>query len=148
MLDYTQSALDSYTSWIFIDSTGTNMYGSNGNTIVRFSMTTAWDISSASWEELFTTTARSGAQIQGMFFDPTNTKMFVLELLFEWDTFIDQYDLSQANALSSATFTATYTVDTTVTQGSEDIYIATENGHRMIILGASRVHRFQFSKQP
>ncbi len=148
VLDYTQSALDSYTSWIFIDSTGTNMYGSNGNTIVRFSMTTAWDISTASWEELFTTTARSGAQIQGMFLDPTSTKMFVLELLFEWDTFIDQYDLSQANTLSSATFTATYTVDTTVTQGSEDIYIDTENGHQMIILGASRVHRFQFSKQP
>lgn len=148
VLDYTQSALDSYTTWIFIDSTGTNMYGSNGNTIVRFPITTAWDISTASWEELFTTTARSGAQIKGMFMDPTSTKMFVLELLFEWDTFIDQYDLTQANTLSSATYTATYTVDTSVTQGSDDIYIDTDNGHEMIILGAGRVHRFQFSSDP
>lgn len=148
VLDYTQSALDSYTTWIFIDSTGTNMYGSNGNTIVRFPMTTPWDISTASWEELFSTTARSNSIIRGMFFDPTATKMFVLEMVDEVDTFIDQYELTQANTLSTATYTATYTVDTTVTQQSEDIYIDTANGHEMIILGAGRVHRFQFSADP
>jgi len=147
-LDYTQSALDSYSSTLFIDSTGTYMYGSNGNTIVRFIMSTPWDISTASWEELFSTTARADTIISGIFMDPTGTKLFVLELLYEWDTFIDQYDLSTPNTLSSATYTATYTVDTSVTQGSEDIYIDTENGHEMIILGASRVHRFQFTSTP
>jgi hypothetical protein len=124
------------------------MYGTNGTTIVRFIMSTPWDISTASWEELFSTTARSGSDIYGLFFDPSGTKMFVLELVAEWDTYIDQYDLSQANTLSTASYTATYTVDTGVTQASEDIYIDTENGHEMIILGASRVHRFQFTKEP
>jgi hypothetical protein len=147
-LDYTQSALDSYSPTLFIDSTGTYMYGTNGTTIVRFIMSTPWDISTASWEELFSTTARSGSDIYGLFFDPSGTKMFVLELVAEWDTYIDQYDLSQANTLSTASYTATYTVDTGVTQASEDIYIDTENGHEMIILGASRVHRFQFTKEP
>ena len=147
-LDYTQSALDSYSPTLFIDSTGTYMYGTNGTTIVRFIMSTPWDISTASWEELFSTTARSGSDIYGLFFDPSGTKMFVLELVAEWDTYIDQYDLSQANTLSTASYTATYTVDTSVTQGSEDIYIDSENGHEMIVLGASRIHRFQFTKEP
>lgn len=145
LFDYTISPLDSYSSNLFIDNEGSSVYMSNQNTIMRFEMTTPWDISTATYQEMFTTTARPDAIIEGISLNADENKLIVIEVLYEFDTFIDQYDLTTANSLSTANYVATYTVDTSVTQLSEDIYIDTVNGHEMIILGASRIHRFRFA---
>jgi len=60
---------------------GTKMYvvGSNSDTIYFYSLSTAWDISTVSYDNTFTSVVSEGTLPQGVFFKPDNSYFYVAQ---------------------------------------------------------------------
>ena len=66
----------------------------------------AWDISTASYLQNFSVSAQSG-QPQGVFFKPDGLKMYIVSA---FDDEVDEYNLSSAWDISTATYTQDFSV--------------------------------------
>jgi sugar lactone lactonase YvrE len=75
---------------IFFKDDGTRMYivGTSGDTVFQYDLSTAWDISTASYSEGFDISSQEGAA-QDIFFKPDGTKMYISgttnNLVYEYD---------------------------------------------------------------
>ena len=77
--NFSVSAQDANPLGLFFKPDGTKMYfvGNSGNDINEYNLSTAWDISSASYLQNFGVGAQD-ATPQGIFFNPDGTKMYVV----------------------------------------------------------------------
>jgi len=87
---------------------GTKMYivGSTGDDVNEYNLSTAWDISTASFVQIFSVAAQESAP-QAIAFRPDGLRMFILG---EVSDSIHQYDLSTPWNISTATFSKSLTV--------------------------------------
>jgi len=101
--NFSVSAQEGLPMDLFFKSDGTKMYvvGGSGGDINEYSLSTAWDISTASYVRNFSVSAQEGSPA-GLFFKSDGTKMYVIGT-FEDKVFA--YDLSTAWNLSTASFT-------------------------------------------
>jgi DNA-binding beta-propeller fold protein YncE len=101
--NFSVSAQDGLPMDLFFKSDGTKMYvvGGSGDDINEYSLSTAWDISTASYVRNFSVSAQEGSPA-GLFFKPDGTKMYVVGAL---EDTVFAYDLSTAWNLSTASFT-------------------------------------------
>jgi DNA-binding beta-propeller fold protein YncE len=92
----------------FFKPDGTKMYiiGSGGDDVNEYDLSTDWDVSTASFLQLFSVAAQETNPF-GLFFKPDGTKMYVVGIV---GNDVNEYDLSTAWDVSSATFLQNFSV--------------------------------------
>jgi len=136
------SAQDTATAEVFFKSDGTKMFvlGFTNNKVFEYDLSTAWDSSSASYNSVSFDFSSQETSARGFCFDPTGTKMYVSG---EDTDAINQYDLSSAWDVSSASFTQSFSVTSQDTNPSGIFF--TPDGTRMIISGNGNDNIYQYS---
>ena len=73
------SAQDTFPTDVFFKGDGTKMYivGTTGDAVYEYSLSTAWNISTASYVQNFSVTAQEPNPL-GLFFKPNGTKMYIV----------------------------------------------------------------------
>lgn len=111
---------------------GTKMYilGSTGDDVNEYDLSTAWDVSSASYLQNFSVSAQDTAPL-GLFFKDDGTKMYIAGSA---TTSVYEYDLSTAWDVSSASFLQSFSVAVQDT-GPTGVFFK-EDGTQMFMIGA------------
>jgi len=95
-------------SGIFFKPDGTKMYvcGSSGDDVNEYNLSTAWDISTASFLQLFSVSAQELTP-SGVFFKPDGTKMYIVG---QSGDDVNEYNLSTAWDISTASYLQNFSV--------------------------------------
>jgi len=106
--NFSVTAQESSPTGIFFKPDGTKMYvvGSSGDDVNEYDLSTAWDISTASYLQNFSVSAQE-ASPQGIFFKPDGTKMYVVGSSGDE---VNEYDLSTAWDISSSSYLQNFSV--------------------------------------
>jgi DNA-binding beta-propeller fold protein YncE len=118
---------------VFLKPDGTKMYivGNDGNDVNEYDLSTAWDVSSASFLQNFSVSAQDTSP-EGIFFKPDGTKMYILG----YDgRDVNEYDLSTAWDVSSASYLQNFSVS-----GQESLpngLFFKPDGTKMYVVGIS-----------
>ena len=118
---------------LFFKPDGTKMYfaGNTGDDVNEYSLSTAWDISTASYVQNFSVAAQDTGP-SGLFFKSDGTKMYVLSLS---GLAVNEYALSAAWDISSASYTHNFNVSA---QESTPYGLSFKNdGTGMFVVGLS-----------
>ena len=93
---------------IFLSSDGLKLYavGFTGDSVNEYDLSTAWDISTASYTQNFSVSSQATIP-QGVFFKPDGTKMYIVD---NGGDDIDEYDLSTAWDISTASYVQSFSV--------------------------------------
>ena len=123
--------------WFSDDGTKMFVAGNGGNDVLRYDLSTAWDVTSASYTSTTgSLTSQSIYQPYGLFFKPDGTKMFVLD----WQAkFVRSFTLSSAFDLSTDTLdlpTVDYLDVTSEETNPQDLHFKPD-GTKLFIIGYS-----------
>ena len=127
---------------IFFKSDGTKMYviGSSGDEVNEYSLSTAWQISSASYVQNFSV-ATEEIGPTGLFFKPDGTKMYVIGASSDS---ANEYNLTTAWDISTASYNQNFSVATQETNPRSIFF--KPDGTKMYVLGANRrVYEYDLS---
>ena len=111
---------------IAFKSDGTKMYisGNTGDDVGQYSLSTAWDVSTASFDSVTFALGTPGTLApQGLFFKPDGTKMYVP---FASIGDVREYDLSTAWDLSTASYNSVFLDMSSQMTGTGGIYIKSD----------------------
>ena len=130
-VSFSVASQDASPSSLFLKPDGTKMYvvGSQGEDILEYSLTTAWDISTASYVRNFVTSTQENTP-NGVFFKPNGTKMYVVG---SGGDDVNEYDLSTAWNISTASFLQLFSVSAQDTLPN-DIFFKPD-GTKMYMVG-------------
>lgn len=94
---------------VFFKPDGLEMYllGNQNNSVYQYNLTTAWDISTASYDQSFSVSSQESSP-QGLSFKSNGTKMFVLG---HGGDDLNEYDLSTAWDISTASYSQNKSVN-------------------------------------
>ena len=136
------SAQATATAEVFFKSDGTKMFvlGFDNNKVFEYDLSTAWDSSSASYNNVSFDFSSQETSARGLCFDPTGTKMYLSGQVTDS---VNQYGLSSAWDVSSASFTQSFSVTSQDTNPSGIFF--TPDGTRMIISGNDNDNIYQYS---
>ncbi len=114
---------------------GTKLYivGSAGDTVYQYTLSTAWDLSTASYSGKFISLSSEDVAPAGMHFKPDGTKFFMLGFN---NTAIYQYTLSTAWDISTATYDTVSFSLTTQTSNPQSYFMHPE-GIRLYLCAAN-----------
>jgi hypothetical protein len=122
--NFSVSSQDTNPSGLFFKSDGTKMFvcGSSGDDINEYSLSTAWNISTASYSQNFSVSSQDGVPF-GLFFKSDGTKMYLMG--FANDT-VYQYSTS-SSALATITYPSSVewpsgTAPAAPASGETDVY--------------------------
>lgn len=118
---------------LFISSDGLKMYniGTSGDNVYEFDLSTAWEVGTASYVQLFSVAAQD-TQPEDVFFKPDGTKMYVLGGVGDD---VIEYNLSTAWDISTASYVQNFVVTTQETLPTS-VFFSTD-GTEMYVLGDS-----------
>jgi DNA-binding beta-propeller fold protein YncE len=118
---------------LFFKPDGAKMYvvGASGDDVNEYDLSTAWDVSTASYLQNFSVATQETVP-QALFFKPDGTKMYVTGSSGDD---VNEYDLSTAWDISSATFLQNFSVATEEIIPTGLFFKA--NGLKMYVLGNS-----------
>jgi sugar lactone lactonase YvrE len=125
---------------LFFKPDGTTMYvvGSTADTVFQYTLSTAWNVSTASYaSKSFSVTAQETVP-QGLFFKSDGTTMYVAGS--NLDT-TNQYTLSTAWDVSTAAFSAVAQSFTSVEPTPQGVFISSDGG-TMFVVGSTAVTQF------
>ena len=138
--NFSVAAQEGLPAGLFFKPDGTKMYvvGSIGGDILEYSLSTAWDVSTASYSQNFSV---SGQDINpdGLFFKPDGTKMYVAG---GTDNSVSEYNLSTAWDISSSSFS--YSFDVNPQEESIHGVFFKPDGTKMYIIGTQKDSVFQY----
>ena len=125
----------------FFKPDGTKMYviGSAGDDVNEYDLSTAWDVSSASYLQNFSVAAQDTFP-QGIFFKPDGTKMYVTG---NTGDDVNEYDLSTAWDITSASYLQNFSVAAQETS-PQGIFFKPD-GTKMYVIGNSGDAVWQYS---
>ena len=128
---------------LFLKPDGTKLYiiGSGGIEVNEYSLSTAWDISTMSHVQEKSVSAE-GTFPNGLFFKDDGTKMFTTDSQVDY---VNEYSLSTAWDISTASFTQFFDVDAAVTEPSPTSLYIKPDGATLYVLGDSTDTVYQFS---
>ncbi len=128
-------------SGIFFKPDGTKMYvtGYTGDAVNEYDLSTAWDVSSASYLQNFSVAAQE-TNPQGIFFKPDGTKMYVIGLS---GRDVNEYDLSTAWDVTSASYLQNFSVSAQETIPTGIFF--KPDGTKMYIIGQTGDAVWQYS---
>jgi len=126
---------------IYFKPDGTKMYvaGNQGNDITEWTLSTAWDISTASYAQGFSVSSQE-TYPSGVFFNPDGTKMYVIGLVSDN---VNEYDLSTGWDVSTAAYLQNFSVASQ--DGIPNGISFKSNGSKMYIIGNGTDTIYQYS---
>ena len=138
---FSVSAQDTIPMGLFFKSDGTKMYvaGDAGNDINEYDLSTAWDISTASYLQNFSVASQE-TLLGGLSFKDDGTKMYVVGYS---NGNVNEYNLSTAWDISTATFSQSFYVG-----GQQAVAIGLffkPDGTQMFISGQTPTSIFSYS---
>jgi DNA-binding beta-propeller fold protein YncE len=130
---FSVAAQETSPTGVFFKPEGTKMYvlGSSGDDVNEYDLSTAWDITTASYLQNFSVAAQETSP-QGIFFKPDGTKMYVIG--FSGDD-VNEYDLSTAWDITSASYLQNFSVAAQETAPSGMFF--KPDGTKMYVLGST-----------
>ena len=116
---------------LFFKSDGTKMYitGVSGDDVNEYDLSSAWDISTASYNQNFSVSTEENAP-QGLFFKSDGTKMYVI------GDDVNEYDLSSAWDISTASYNQNFIVKTDTSTSPSGLFFKSD-GTKMYHLDAA-----------
>ena len=125
---------------LFFKPDGSKMYvvGNTGDKVYEYNLSTAWDISTASFLQDFSVSAQEIAP-NGVFFKPDGSKMYVIG---NSGDDVNEYDLSTAWDISTASYSQNFSV-AAQTGSPRSIFFKPE-GDRMYVLGSDLQYVSQY----
>jgi DNA-binding beta-propeller fold protein YncE len=124
------------------NNAGTKMYvtGQITDSVYQYSLSTAFDLSTASYDSVSFSVASQALIPYSIAFNPTGSKMFILD---NNTKNVFQYSLSTAFNLSTASYD---TVSFTITQMTNPVgMVFNTNGTKMYVVGTSNDTIYQYS---
>tara|TARA_R110000803_G_scaffold61660_3_gene121625 strand:- start:1627 stop:2781 length:1155 start_codon:yes stop_codon:yes gene_type:complete len=140
--NFSVSAQITGTTGVFFKPDGSVMYVigfGNLDTVNQYSLSTAWDISTASYVQNFNVGTQENTP-HGLFFKPDGLSMYVTGLSGDD---INEYNLSAAWDISTATFLQNFSVAAQDTSPTEAFFKT--DGSKMYVLGAATDKVYQYS---
>ena len=131
------------TTSIFFKPDGTKMYvvGYGNDTVHQYSLSTAWDLSTASYDSVSFSVASQDAAPINLFFKPDGTKMYVSGTI---NDSVYQYSLSTAWVVSSASYdSVSFSVNSQDTAPAGLFF--KDDGSKMYVLGATNDTVYQYT---
>lgn len=129
---------------VFFRSDGLKVYlvGITSDTVFQYTLATAWDISTASYDSVSKSVAAQTGSPYGLFFDPTGTQMYV-----SGAGGVFQYVLSTAWNVSTATFDKQFNVSgsTNPSMSTPTSIFMTSDGGKMFLLDNSVDFIFEYA---
>ena len=112
---------------------GTKMYviGTTGDDVNEYNLSTAWDVSTASYSQSFSVATEETAP-NGLTFKPDGTKMYVIGIIGDD---VNEYDLSTAWDVSTASYVQNFAVNGQDT-APRDVHFKPD-GTKMYMIGSS-----------
>ena len=106
--NFSVSAQDTSPQDLFFKTDGTKMYflGLTNDSVYEYNLSSAWNISTASFLQTFSVTAQETSP-QGLFFKPDGTKMYVIGITGDD---VNEYNLSTAWDISTSSYLQTFSV--------------------------------------
>jgi surface protein len=126
---------------LFFKSDGTKMYvlGAGGLDVNEYTLSTAWDISTASYLQNFSVSAQDNSP-RDLFFKPDGTKMYILG---NGGDDVNEYTLSIAWDISTASYLQNFSISAQDTSPSGIFFKS--DGTKMYVLGLSGVDVNEYS---
>ena len=137
------SAQDTQPYEVTFSPDGTKMFvvGDTNNSVYRYDLMTAWDVTTASYVSTKSVLAQGGFPL-GVTFTPDGTKMFVLDYI---NDSVYRYNLSTAWDITSATYVSAKSVSA---QDTEPLGVTfSGDGTKMFVVGriGKNVYRYDLS---
>jgi len=138
--NFSVSAQETNPEGLFFKPDGTKMYvvGTSGDAVNEYDLSSAWDVSSASYLQNFSVSAQDTGPA-GLFFKPDGTKMYIVGQVGDN---VNEYDLSSAWDISSASYLQNFSVSAQET-GSQGVFFKPD-GTKMYVVGTSRDAVFSY----
>lgn len=126
---------------LFFKSDGTKMYvsGASGDDVNEYALSTAWDVSTASFSHAFSMAAQVGTP-QGIFFSPNGDRFFVIDGTGDD---VNEYALSTAWDVSSGSYVQNFSITTQETNPSGIFFKS--DGSKMYVVGTTNDTIYQYS---
>ena len=127
------TAQDATPQGLFLGDSGTKLYvvGSTNDTVYQYTLSTAWDISTASYASLSFSVAGQETLPRALFFKPDGLKMFVVGTVGDD---VNEYDLSTAWNVSTASFVR---VSAAVGESTPGGLWFKDDGTKMYVIGGT-----------
>lgn len=126
---------------LFFKDDGTKMYiaGSSGDDINEYTLSTAWDVSTASFDQA-TSISANVATARGLYFKDDGTKVFVVD---QSGQDISEFSLSTAWDSTTISYTQAFSISTQDTN-PQAVYF-NPDGTKMFVAGNTNTTVFQYS---
>jgi DNA-binding beta-propeller fold protein YncE len=142
---FSVSSQDSVPRGIFFKPDGTKMYmiGDSSNTVYQYSLSTTWDITTASYDNASFSVSSQDTSPYGIFFKPDGTKMYMVGINSDR---VHQYSLSTAWDITTASYDAVSFLVIAQDSIPTDIFFKPD-GTKMYMVGFSSdtVHQYSLS---
>jgi sugar lactone lactonase YvrE len=127
---------------LFFKSDGTKMYmcGTGTDTLYQYSLSTAWDVSTASYDSVSFSLTGQGTFPTSLFFKSDGTQFYTTDT-----NGVFKYSLSTAWDISTASFTETFNSTTESASPYQSWFKS--DGTRMFVLGASNDRIYQYTTE-
>lgn len=127
---------------VFFKPDGSKMYiaGDTNNAIFQYSLSTAWSVSSASYDTKFADVSGEGTDVESVFFKPDGSKMYVVVN----NTTVCQYGLSTAWDVSTASYDNKSKDVSNEETGTQSVFFS-PNGNIMYIAGSGTDAAYQYA---
>ena len=140
-VSFSVAAQDTSPNSLFFRPDGTKMYmlGESGDRVNEYNLSTAWDISTATFFQNFSVGAQEN-DVQGLFFKPDGLKMYVIG---KNGDDVNEYNLSTAWYISTASFLQNFSV---AAQDGQvyDVFFKPD-GAVMYVLGRTGSNIYEYS---
>jgi DNA-binding beta-propeller fold protein YncE len=139
--NFTVSGQESNPEGVFFKPDGTKMYitGGSGDDINEYNLSTAWDVTTASYNQNFSVSDGDPKQV---FFKPDGNKMFIVGAGSGVGT-VYEYALSTSWDISTASYTQSFSVSTQDT--TPESFFFAPDGNKMFVMGAANDIVYQYS---
>jgi hypothetical protein len=126
---------------LFFKPDGLKMYvvGNAGNDINEYDLSSAWDVSTSTFLQVFSVSAQDAVP-SGIFFNLTGTSMYVLG---QSGRYINEYTLGTAWGISTASYSQNFSVGTQDTSPT-DLFFKPD-GTKMYVIGVTNDTVYQYS---
>jgi DNA-binding beta-propeller fold protein YncE len=142
--NFSVSAQDTAPRGLFFKPDGLKMYvvGNSGDDVNEYSLSTAWDISTATYNQSFSVSAQNNDPI-GLFFGDDGRKMYMCN---STTSVVDEYSLSTAWDISTAAYNQSLNVSAQDTR-PYDIFFKPD-GTKMYVLGNAGLDVNEYDLNP
>ena len=136
------SGEESNPNGLFLSPDGLNMYvnGTTGDDVNQYTLSTAWDVSTATFVRLFSTSSQDSAPAD-IFFKPDGLSMFILG---QTNDRVFQYTLSSAFDISTASYASKFFSVTTEETSPTGLWFKPD-GTVMYVIGSGNDTVFQYT---